>query len=77
MHREANVTQPPYLREVGVSLANEAFTLIELPLPRKESVHLSCPLPIPLLNLPPGLWTSATWTGLSAKLPGSSGNRTA
>ena len=31
----------PHLREDSISLANEAFTLKELPLPRKEPVHLS------------------------------------
>lgn len=49
--------RPPYLREVGVTLANEAFTLVELPLPRKEPVHLSCLLG-PASALPsPGLPT--------------------
>lgn len=42
---------PSYLGEVGVTLANEAFTLVELPLPRKEPVHLSC-LPGPASALP-------------------------
>ena len=32
---------PTHLGEDCISLANEAFTLVELPLPRKEPVHLS------------------------------------
>lgn len=80
--QKANVfPQPPHLGEDGVSLANEAFTLVELPLPRKEPVHLSglpslaCPLSrAPLLNLPPCLWTSATPRGVSAELPTGPGN---
>ena len=40
--QKANVSpQPPHLGEDGVSLANEAFTLVELPLPRKSPVHPS------------------------------------
>lgn len=42
MRTEANVSpQPPHLGEDGVSLADEAFTFIELSLPRKEPVYLS------------------------------------
>lgn len=43
---------PSYLGEVGVTLANEAFTLVELPLPRKEPI---CPASQdPPLPCPPG-----------------------
>lgn len=52
----------PHLREDGVPLANEAFTLVELPLPRKEHVHLSglwdalaLPPPVPY----PGLFSAS------------------
>lgn len=31
----------PHLGEESISLADEVFTLTELPLPRKEPVHLS------------------------------------
>ena len=69
-HQRHISLRPTHLGEDGVSLANEVFTFIELPLPRKEPVHLSgMPSPAypaaPLLNLPSCLWTSATPRGTS------------
>ena len=54
-HQRHISLQPTHLGEDGISLANEVFTFIELPLPRKEPVHLSG---LPSLAYP-ALWSSS------------------
>lgn len=64
----------PHLRQGRVPLAHQSFTLIELPLPRKERVHLpgppECPSPPCSPRLPSLLDISyGKRRGVSGKLP--------